>query len=210
MLNEMRESARTLEKDLGLPEGFLEGLQEEDDWSFIIKIHALMEGAVSYLLVHYFGDTRLSKIFDFLELSDKRKGKVAFVSALELLPVQSRRFLSKLSEIRNSLVHNVINVSFDLAGYVRGLNKEQIEVLISSLESIDLSQIDFGKNNEHRKEWIAINSKHLIYRMALITMGFIYLKRENAELERELNKTARQKLSAIVGLDKKDDPDAAT
>jgi hypothetical protein len=208
--DEWKEPADALEKGLGLPEGFLEGLRNEDDWSFIIKVHALMEASVSHLLVQHFGDERLGTIFDFLELSDKRRGKIAFVSALDLLAVECRRFLSKLSEIRNSLVHNIKNVGFDLSGYVRGLNKDQFEVFVNSCVSIDLNEIDFGKNNERRKEWIARNAKWFIYRFALITMTLIYLKGETAVLNRRLREEAVKKLSAFIESSESDDADGTT
>ena len=210
MADEWKEPADALEKDLGLPEGFLEGLRKEDDWSFVIKIHALMEASVSYLLLQHFGDERLGAIFDFLELSDKRKGKIAFVSALDLLPVECRRFLSKLSEIRNSLVHNIKNVGFALSAYVQGLNKDQFEVFVNSCVSIELNDIDFGENNERRKEWIARYAKWFIYRFALITMTLIYRKGEIAALNRTVREEAMKKLSAFVESSESDDAEGAT
>jgi hypothetical protein len=33
---------RQLEEDLKLQDGFFEALPEEDDWSFVIKLHALI------------------------------------------------------------------------------------------------------------------------------------------------------------------------
>ena len=44
------ESLQELELDLGLPKGFCFKLLEEDDWSFVIKLHALLESAVSELI----------------------------------------------------------------------------------------------------------------------------------------------------------------
>jgi hypothetical protein len=35
----------SLEKDLGLPRGFCFRLRHEDDWSFVVKLHALIESA---------------------------------------------------------------------------------------------------------------------------------------------------------------------
>ena len=52
-------SVRTLGTDIGLPIGFLEGLRAEDDWSFIIKVHALIEAAVSHLLCSVLGKATL-------------------------------------------------------------------------------------------------------------------------------------------------------
>lgn len=69
----------------------MEKLLDEDDWSFIIKLHALMEAAIAYLLTQHFDDDRLSGVFEYLELSDAGKGKIAFVKELELLPSECRR-----------------------------------------------------------------------------------------------------------------------
>lgn len=93
---------RALEAQLGLPSGFLEGLRTEDDWSFIIKIHALIEAAVSHLLCTALGNDRLIDVFSCLDLSDKRRGKMAFAGALSLLGKSDRRFVSSL---QNSVTH---------------------------------------------------------------------------------------------------------
>lgn len=113
-----------VERDLGLPKGFIARLQEEDDWSFVIKLHALVEAATSHLLSQVV-DARLDDVFSFLELSNKRTGKLAFIGALDLLSKPIRRYISALSELRNLLVHNVRNVGFQFDGYIASLNKEQ-------------------------------------------------------------------------------------
>jgi hypothetical protein len=182
--------SKSLEHDLGLPERFLQTLRKTDDWSFIIKVHALMEASVSYLLVHHFGDDRLARVFDFMELSDKRRGKIAIVSALDLLPDFSRRFLAKLSELRNSVVHNVGQVGFKLPDHVRALNKEQFESFATAVESIDYAEVDFGPNNEQKRAWVAMAAKELIYRSALYVMVMIYQHKEVSELKRDLSAKA--------------------
>ena len=197
MDEDIRESIEAIEKELGLPKNFLQELWREDDWSFIIKLHALMEAAVSYLLVHHFGDERLSQVFDFMELSDKRKGKMAFVSELELLPIECRRFISKLSEIRNDLVHNITQVTFDLKAYVKALNKAQLENFVKAFIASDLNKIDFGKDNEHHQEIIAEGAKGVIFQLSLSTLELIYLKRWTAETRRSIAKIAIEKMRVI-------------
>jgi hypothetical protein len=49
-LDKIPKNIKDIERDLGLPIGFLVTLKEEDDWSFIIKLHALFEAAYSHLL----------------------------------------------------------------------------------------------------------------------------------------------------------------
>jgi hypothetical protein len=115
-----------VERSVGAPAGFFERLLEEDDWSFVIKLHALFEAVCAHMLVFHFRDERLSEIFARLELSDKKTGKVAILAALELMGGESRRYVSSLSELRNKLVHDVRNAEFKLADYVRSLSpKEQ-------------------------------------------------------------------------------------
>jgi hypothetical protein len=43
-VSKITERLAELEATLGLPAGFILRLREEDDWSFVIKAHALLEG----------------------------------------------------------------------------------------------------------------------------------------------------------------------
>jgi hypothetical protein len=106
---------RQLEKDLGLPDGFFEDLAQEDDWSFVIKLHALIEAAVTHLLVESVAKPSLRNVFSQIALSDTRTGKLAFADNLGLVDRDVRRFIRTLSQLRNEFVHNVSNVNIDLA-----------------------------------------------------------------------------------------------
>lgn len=114
-----------MEDDLHLPNGFLMSLRREDDWSFVIKVHALIEAAVTHLLVAAIKDQRLVSVFQMLELSNSRTGKAAFLDALELIDSPQKRFIRKLSELRNSLVHDVRNVSFSFGEHIASLDCNQ-------------------------------------------------------------------------------------
>ena len=52
-----------LEKDVGVCEGFFSQIIHEDDWSLIIKLHGLVEAGLTQILISYFGDPRLARIF---------------------------------------------------------------------------------------------------------------------------------------------------
>ena len=113
--DDLDDSIGRLESDCGLPEGFC-NLMQEDDWSFVIKMHSLLETAVSQLLTNALGRNELAYIFAALEMSNTKTGKIAFASALGLLPKQHLDFIRSLSELRNQLVHRVKNVTCDLKG----------------------------------------------------------------------------------------------
>src|SRR3546814_8687791 len=70
---------------IGVRENFFKDLLGEDDWSFVIKLHALFEAAFTHLLLFHFKEPELTDIFARLELSNKATGKIAFLGKLELL-----------------------------------------------------------------------------------------------------------------------------
>ena len=115
-----------LEAKIGLREGFFAGLLTEDDWSFVIKLHALIEAACTHLLHDNFQDQNLSAVFSTLDLSDKVCGKVTFLERLELIGSDIGRFVSSLSVLRNSLVHDIKDHEFSLREYIDSLDNQQM------------------------------------------------------------------------------------
>lgn len=74
-----------LESKIGVPENFFRNFNDADDWSFVIKLHALFEAACSHLLLFHFKEPDLSEVFSRLELSNKTTGKIAFLGKTALL-----------------------------------------------------------------------------------------------------------------------------
>jgi hypothetical protein len=112
---------RQLEEDLELPTGFFEDLAHEDDWSFVIKLHALIEAALTHLLVETIARPSLHDIFSRIDTSNVQTGKLAFADKLGLVSTDVKRFIRTLSELRNSFVHDVSNVKVDLTSFVKRL-----------------------------------------------------------------------------------------
>ncbi|WP_297479979.1 hypothetical protein [Ferrovum sp.] len=115
-----------LESRVGVPKNFFRSLNASDDWSFIIKLHALFEAACTHLLLFHFKEPELTEVFSRLELSNKVTGKIAFLGKIGLLGKENRRFISTLSELRNSLVHDVRNAEFSLPAMVTGLGAAEV------------------------------------------------------------------------------------
>lgn len=116
-----------LEAKVGVRENFFRGLLGEDDWSFVIKLHALFEAACTHLLLFHFKEPELSDVFARIELSNKATGKIAFLGKVELLGKSNRRFVCTLSELRNSLVHDVRNAEFSLANMIAVLSPSELK-----------------------------------------------------------------------------------
>jgi hypothetical protein len=107
-----------LEKKILLPKGFCESLISEDDWSFVIKTHALFEAALSQLLAHHLGKPELLDVLTRLETSNTSTGKLAIAKSLGYLEDEERRLIRSWSELRNALVHDVTNTSFNFKAHI--------------------------------------------------------------------------------------------
>ena len=106
---------------IGLSEDFFNGLLNQgNDWTFIIKSHALLESAITHLIVADLDRSELAPIVSNLEMSNTKVGKVAFTKELGLLTKDYRSFIRNLSELRNQLVHDIRNTAFSFISSIPG------------------------------------------------------------------------------------------
>jgi hypothetical protein len=106
-----------LSKNLELPEGFLTNLLLEDsDWSFIVKAQAILETAVTSLLVAHLGKPELEDVIaENLEMSQRIK----MLSALNLCSPEQREMMRRLANLRNRLAHTAQGTLFSLPEYLQ-------------------------------------------------------------------------------------------
>lgn len=152
-----------LESIIGVEPGFFDRLQDEDDWSFVIKLHAVFEGIVTHLLTYHFQEKSLADLFARLELSNKTTGKIAFMKAIGWMGKDNRRYISSLSELRNALVHDVRNCSFDLKEMVSKYSEKELKAF-----TVTFSPFETGKklNNEKPPRLVEISPEELKRLMA--------------------------------------------
>jgi hypothetical protein len=109
---EFREWVReTLE--IELPSKF-----DDDDWTLVVKLHAMIETALNSTIILHLGTLELRKVIANLDTSNQKTGKAAFAKALNILPHNSIVFIQKLSELRNVCVHDIRNFSFNLINHI--------------------------------------------------------------------------------------------
>ena len=70
-------------------------------------------------------------------MSGKSTGKLAFLTSLELINKDNKKFILKLSEIRNSLVHDVRNTTFSLSDMYSSLDKNQRKQLAKTFSPFE-------------------------------------------------------------------------
>lgn len=137
-----------LEARVGVPTNFFRELNATDDWSFVIKLHALFEAVCSHLLLFHFQEPDLADVFNRLELSNKTTGKIAFLAKCGLLGKESRRFVSTLSELRNSLVHDVQNSQFSFSSFVERLDPTELKSIAIAFSPFETHIRRFPYNSE--------------------------------------------------------------
>lgn len=113
------------EERLGLRAGFFNTLIAEDDWSFVIKLHALVEACLTHAICSAIGRPELEQIVAHLDTANNRSGKLAFAKQLGLLDKTHRRYVTALSQLRNEIVHNVHATDFSFERHWERLTKEQ-------------------------------------------------------------------------------------
>lgn len=163
----------SLEKVLGLAPGFFDSLRNEDDWSVVIKCHALIESAATRMLTLYFGKAQLNDVFANMEMSNKKSGKAAFISKLKLLDTKQRGFISRLSELRNQLVHDISNVGVSLTDFLQRLSKDKRDEYIKSL-NIRLESVSVNGEVFLGEDLILKKTKYVIWSSTLICLSNIW------------------------------------
>lgn len=186
-ISKLFEIIGSVEKELGLRPNFLRDLFKEDDWSFIIKAHALVEVSVSQGLADVLDD-RLLPVFQRLDLSDSRIGQIVFAKSLSLLNDEQRKFIRKLSELRNSLVHDIKKLDLNLTSYIDSLDPNQRKSLLDSFVPI-FSQ-------ETREQWIE-NPKTAIWISVIDILVHTTIASMITRLEKQIKQLSYEQIKLI-------------
>lgn len=191
-MDDLEKAIRNIETRTGVRPGFFDELLNEDDWSFIIKAHALLESACAEILTERSDVPELIDIFSRLELSDKKTGKLAFLKAFDLTVERERRFIASLSELRNTLVHNAKNTKFDLLEHVAGLDKNQRKNFIDSFSYAYLVSDEYGKETVEQPQRVIDKPKESIWLSLKYVLGILSVQIDQIRLERELERLRAQ------------------
>lgn len=190
---------------LGLPPTFFFGLLEEDDWSFLIKAHAFVEAALTHLLAVALRYEALAPVLARLDTSDSATGKIAFAKATGLLDTSALRFVRRLSELRNTVIHDVRNVSFDLATWHASLDTNAKRAFLADLTFFATvapaeGRVSPEKAQELARGLLATSPKHLIWFNLSFFSLLVHQRSNAAAAQTNLERLAA---SAILGLQQK-------
>jgi hypothetical protein len=182
---------------LGIRSGLLTELMTDgDDWSFVIKSHAVIEGAVTHLIVATIRQPQVHDVFARLELSNEATGKLAVAKKLDLLPKPHRRFIRALSELRNQLAHDVRNVDFSFSSYLAQMDAGQRKTFDTAFGGI-FSESEGAKSDPHDAKrhlfwkWAA-NPRFLVWASTFIVISWCYSAKVREELDSRLLELDRE------------------
>ena len=104
-----------LAETLGLPRDFLVALLlEDDDWSFVVKCHGLIESAVCSLLATHLKAPELEGVLaERVDMS----ARIEMLSAMGLLTRPQRGMIRALGTLRSKLVQSAAHTRFTFAEY---------------------------------------------------------------------------------------------
>jgi len=172
----------SFEDRLGLPRGFYGRLLKEDDWSFVIKLNALFEGACAHALVARLNAPDLVEQFARLPFADRDTGKVKFLSTLGCISEDQSTFLRKLGELRNLVVHNVSKVGFTFDGYVAELDSNQRRQVAKVFGRGWSDPVSVSSKKVPLAKFAAENTKLVLWLSAAELLACLYLEFEIAEI----------------------------
>ena len=184
---------RSLEKYLQLPEGFYQQLYKEEDWSFLIKLNALIEAACTHALIARLHAPELIDSFANIDLGNAKYGKVIMLRKLNALTSEQAKILQLLYEMRNSVAHNVAKVSFTFKSHLAGLDKQQRCSFIKRIGHGIADSISVGNKSISRDEFVISNPKISLWMTTAEIIACLYLENEIAEIQ--LQKLAVEKFS---------------
>jgi len=130
-----------VESSLGLPNGFIESLEKEDDWSFIVKSHALIETMLTQVLTSK-TDPRLENVFAKMAFTRGQTSKIKAAEALNLITEAMKDVIYLYSEIRNKYVHSVKYVTTNLVGYFQNMDSNVLQKYSGSIFRLLLTNPD--------------------------------------------------------------------
>lgn len=171
------DAAEYVTKQLGLPDHFVLGLLKEDDWSFIIKTHALLEAAVIRAIENQLCGHSISKFLEQLSMSRC----LDFAKELQAIEPRLLSMIRLVSRIRNDIVHDVTKFSFSFTEYLSNQDKRNSFQCLF-LQGIS-GTVDIDGKNIERKELLIENPKLAVIRFLLELLVEVYLQESKGILK---------------------------
>lgn len=179
-----------LTESVGISKEMLQTLlgNDDDDWTFVIKIHGILEAGLNHLiLARLGGNEKLAEVVSRLETNNARSGKIAFIKAYGLLTRDACLFVQLLSEVRNKCVHDIKNFNFSLRKFLDGQDSKQLKNWKSALTSWYMSE-----QTEHSRELAIRDPRNSIFNSCMMIVVMSYFNQAEAAQEQQKVEQAKK------------------
>lgn len=169
------------EARLKLPSGFYFKLLEEDDWSFVIKLSSLFEGACTQVLSALVDCPELNEVLVRMDMAAPR-GKIDTLRKFGSLSDDQAKILKVIAELRNDLVHGISKVGFRFENYFEGLVPSKVDQQVKLFGHGLIEQLQVGNRKVPRAQFVRDNIKLSIWLTASEVLACLHLDIRGAEL----------------------------
>jgi hypothetical protein len=191
--------AEEFERRLGIRPGFFNELIREDDWGFVIKLHAFLEACLTHAICSRLGRPEIEDVIARLDTSNNQSGKLAFAKRLGLLNTSQRRFVATLSQLRNDLVHDAKAVGFRFDEYMSALTEDQRYQFCVSLSLDEMFVSDYQPDEIRIISLVNEVPKFGIAYAASVVVAELLLHASAGDLDKELKRAGAVTLERIFG-----------
>lgn len=177
--NPASEGLRALAKILGLRDDFLIDLFfDPNDWSFVVKAHALLESVICTLLAMHLRKQELEAVFaEEVEM----KARIEVTKALGITTSADRKAMLALGRLRNKLVHNAKDTSFTFEEFFK--NKDQRKNFSETFGHGWSDPVGGTEPPVSRPDYVTANPKFAVF--VSVHMIAMYVVREFSKIQTE-------------------------
>jgi len=202
LFEQTRDICTRVEADLGVERDFIFDLHKEPDWTFLVKLGAIVEAAVNQLILAGVEDQRLHETIGRLRLRGP-DSKLALAKDLDLLTTPQRRFVECVAQLRNSAVHDLRSFSLTLSGLLAAMPEQEEKQFWRDLLGVVVQEpgaaVRAGRVSDLAKFmiWLALSSflDRLYWRKAVLTA-----EKEQEEFRRAHDAEMATRLDSILDL----------
>lgn len=151
-------------RTFGISRHFFRDLLKDGDWTFLVKLHDLLENGLAYLLTQYSAREPARASLEQVSNARHQDGSVQLVRQLNLLPNEYCDFVAEFFEFRFSPVHDGDEHSLSMAVYVSSMDRERREKLLTVLRHSGIvTELSLeGALDRHPKHMIAVAIAHIM------------------------------------------------
>lgn len=177
-LNFITHALSDAEKHLGIPRHAILSLldKEEDDWSFIIKLSAVVEQLVNFLLIQNIEEEALKKLIQSQGFSKK----IDLAKELDLIDKDISVKFKFIGNLRNDAAHNFTFKFFP--------NKDRLNSYKSIFADVWADGIEIGGIKTNNKSLTAENPKITLLFECLGCLSLMSLNQTHVQWKKEHQK----------------------